>query len=74
MTLKIIKNLKTTYTFNYFKGIVTFELPVLYSPIILAHFLGFLNLLDPDPGGLLQYGSTRIRICNTGSHWFKIKK
>ena len=66
MTLKIIKNLKTTYTFKYFKRIFTFELPVLYSPIILVHFLGFLK------SGYGRTFTIRIHADPDLQHWFPL--
>ena len=58
---------------------LTFDLPVLYSPHESVHFLGFFYLLDPDPHlsmhgypdpmGLFKCGAVliQIRIRNTAS-------
>ena len=45
----------------YYKGILTFDLPVLNSHTEPVHFLGFLpprfGSLHADPGGLFKCGS-----------------
>ena len=62
------------YNFKYYNKIVTFDLPVLYSPQerwTCTYSRPFYLLeLDPDPGGLFTCGSVRIRIRNTAENWF----
>ena len=71
MTLKNhLKINKQNITFKYYKRILTFDLPVLYSPHepVPTFSRLFFNLLNPDPGGLFKCGSVRIRIRNTGNN------